>query len=124
MLTPDTPLRDLRKVILYFQEQGIIGSPIAHLVHKDYVQDLVEASVKLHYSPGRNPHNGEKTSRLYYIECNQLLPDTVPWWGVPDLTSEGPVAIATERGFDKHSEWRVWTSPEWEAESERLNNLD
>ena len=61
-----------------------------HLVVDDDVMKLVEASLELHYKPGRNPHNGTPAARVLYLELNRLM------WTTPGLDEEGEGAEILE----------------------------
>ncbi len=75
-------LWDLRQVTLVFVD----GSTTSHIVHKNDVERLVSASIKLHGYPGLNPHNGNKTAKARQIYVEQALRVTGPhWWSTPNL---------------------------------------
>jgi hypothetical protein len=60
------------------------GSAHEHIMHKNHVARFVEASVKLHHTPGINPANKEPTSRIYRI-TSAPLHQHVYWWSTPSL---------------------------------------
>jgi hypothetical protein len=53
-------------------------------MHKDHVDRFVEASVKLHHTPGINPANKEPTSRIWRITSAPLHASSY-WWTTPSL---------------------------------------
>lgn len=60
------------------------GSSNEYIMHKDHVARFVEASVKLHHTPGVNPVNKEPTSRIWRIESAPLHQCSY-WWTTPSL---------------------------------------
>ena len=59
-----------------------------YIMHKDHVQRFVEASVKLHHSPGINPANGEQTTPIWRITSAPLHASSY-WWSTPSLEGNG-----------------------------------
>lgn len=60
------------------------GAGNEYIVHKDHVCRFVEASVKLHHTPGINPANKEETSRIWRITSAPLHGCSY-WWTTPSL---------------------------------------
>nr|AIA11767.1 Unknown Function [uncultured bacterium] len=73
-------IRDFRLVRMSFCE----GHAQEHIMHKDHVARFVEASVKLHHTPGINPATKGKTAPIWRIESAPLHTDTY-WWATPSL---------------------------------------
>lgn len=71
---------DIRQVTVYFLD----GSKSV-LVHKDAVETFVAAQTKLHFEPGRNPHNQRETKKAWKITSSSLTWDGPFWWSTPDL---------------------------------------
>jgi len=83
----DMRVSELRQVVVTFKRQSPGDHPRQALYHMHYSQvaRFVEATVRLHHTPGINPHTQGKTDRLWRIEvCDFTL--TGPfWWTTPDL---------------------------------------
>lgn len=107
-------LDDIRQVTLCF----VGGSANTYLVHKDHVDRFVVASKRLHFKPGKNPHNGEGASKIYQITVAALEPGGPFWWSTPDLQNNGDPAGA--QIIDARSTEIVWTDSatvnKWRAE--------
>lgn len=111
----DFPISELRIVRLHFwgDKEDFYGefnskltstqihrSVSKHMMHKSQVEKFIEASLKLHHSPGINPHiknrfkeSGEldnKTAKLEYITIQKLdLNGRTLWWCMPSLGVKG-----------------------------------
>lgn len=79
------PITDLRRVTMHWvTKPEEFPSSTAYLVHKDHVDRFVQACIKLHGDEGRNPHNGEITTKAEKIVVSS--PDVgCYWWATPDL---------------------------------------
>jgi hypothetical protein len=86
----DPNLSDLRKVTLYFDN----GSNASHIVIAGHLDEFIEATKRLHVSPGINPHNNQKTSEVIYITVDSLEMTGPFWWTTPTLNSNGDPAGA------------------------------
>lgn len=60
------------------------GASNEYIMHKDHVARFVEASVKLHHTPGINPANKEPTARIWRITSAPLHGHSY-WWTTPSL---------------------------------------
>jgi hypothetical protein len=60
------------------------GASNEYIMHRDHVPRFVEASVKLHHTPGINPANKEPTSRIWRITSAPLRGCSY-WWTTPSL---------------------------------------
>jgi len=111
MLTAQTPICDIVQVTLWFRtEAGKMPDTQTHLMHKDYVDEFKKASIKLHYSPGVNPHNGNKTAKIDRIEVRALEPQKPYWWareslGVGDSDEEQPMTMVNARWLGYKNDW-------------------
>lgn len=74
-------LSDIRKVTLSFYGT----EPRSYLIHKDEVDRFVAASKRLHFLPGKNPHNGAETANLWQISVAELEMRGPYWWTTPNL---------------------------------------
>jgi hypothetical protein len=82
----DPKISELRIVELWFKD----GSPQKHIVHQDDVDKFVEATLKLHFKPGINPHvtdGDNKTSRVSQIWVFPIVNQGGYWWSDPELKS-------------------------------------
>lgn len=109
-------IADVRQVTIYFYD----GSH-QFLIHKDGIEAFVEAQVKLHFEPGVNPHNQNKTKKIWKITSSELSYDGPFWWSTPDLMKNGdPAGVKI---LDGRNERTVWvdqkTVDAWRAEDER-----
>lgn len=77
----DPRLSEIRKVELSFRD----SSPSSYLIHVSEVATFVEATKRLHFNPGKNPHNGNETSKVYKITVGKLNFEGPYWWCGPDL---------------------------------------
>lgn len=91
----DYPISQLALVKITFyhvSDNGncIPSTPMVRYMHQSQVDTFIEATVRLHHSPGINPHNGAETAKLWEIKVAGLQEDTVSyWWCNPDLKSNG-----------------------------------
>lgn len=70
------------------------GSTITHMVPTLDLSAFVEASKRLHHSPGINPHNGGETAKVWKITSRPMRIDGPYWWSTPDLGDNGNPAGA------------------------------
>lgn len=84
-MTTDLRLSDIRKVEVYF----VGSSPSSYLVHVDDVAKFVEATKRLHFDPGVNPHQTDKRAakcaKIWKIEVQTLGFKGPYWWTMPSL---------------------------------------
>ena len=106
-------IADFRRVTLTFRHEN--GCSLSsHVVHKDEVDRLIEASKSLHYDPGVNPYNGGKTSQIIMISVAEPYITGPYWWSTPGLgkTKDESSGASLINWSDRH----VWLSPEYEEE--------
>lgn len=115
----DFPLSTIRKVTLYW----IKGAPTSFLVAESDVTTFIEATKRLHWQPGRNPHNNVECSKIWQLTVSRMEMRGPFWWTTPDLHKNDDARGA--RIIDGGSEKVVWTDEEYtnrmraeEAESE------
>jgi hypothetical protein len=60
------------------------GASNEYIMHKNHVARFVEASVKLHHTPGINPANKETTAPIWRISSAPLHGSSY-WWTTPSL---------------------------------------
>jgi len=72
--------RELVLVRLHFP-----ASSQEHIMQRSDVKKFVEASLKLHFEPGINPHNKVKTTKIWMITQDSLKSLGRFWWSTPDL---------------------------------------
>lgn len=103
-------LKNLRQVILYFTNDyhTYCPHPTKHIVMETDVQMLVDASVKLHYMPGINPHNKVDTARLWEITVAKLGAFKTFWWSQPSLGLEKFSPGAMVSHWEEKS---IWSHP-------------
>lgn len=78
-------LSDIRQVTLCF-----VGStPTSYLIPAAEVDTFVAAAKRLHWKPGKNPHNGEEAAKVWQITVSKLEQRGPFWWTVPDLQNNG-----------------------------------
>ena len=78
----DPKMSELRKVTLYYREGG---APASYLIRESEVDTFIEASKRLHFRPGKNPHNNEQAAKVWQITVARLEMRGPFWWTVPDL---------------------------------------
>lgn len=77
----------LRQVTLAYED----GSQSSYIMTEDDVDLFVEASKKLHYNPGINPHsrhneyNKDTTAEVVDIWVSHLDEGMAYWWSTPNL---------------------------------------
>lgn len=99
----DRPLSEFRMVEYLFRESSMYNKEV---VHESQVEMFCEAILQLHYNPGINPHNREKTSEVITINVMRMEPSGPYWWTGPSLEgSDG--ATLYGRNYD-----RRWIRPE------------
>lgn len=108
----DLRMSEMRKVTLLFLE----GDPHHYLIPADQVDRFVEASKRLHWKPGRNPHSGLETSKIWRIAVSELECRGPYWWTVPDLQENGDPAGA--QIIDEGRSRVVWSDEEYLARCE------
>lgn len=81
----DFPISAVRKVTLCWVE----SAPTSFLVAESDVDTFVEATRRLHWKPGRNPHNGGECSKIWRITVATMEMRGPFWWTVPDLQNNG-----------------------------------
>lgn len=123
----DFPLSTIRKVTLYWVE----SMPTSFLVAESDVDTFVEATKRLHWKPGKNPHNGEECSKIWRLTVARMEMRGPFWWTVPDLQNNGDPRGS--RIIDGGNEKVVWTDEEYinrqraeeaEAEAEYYRKLE
>lgn len=114
-------LADIRKVILHF----IGGTSSVHFVLASEVDTFVEASKRLHWKPGRNPHNNAECAKVWQITVAQMEMRGPFWWSVPDLQNNGDPkgARIIDAGIDRPvfqdaEQIARWRAEEAEEEAE------
>jgi hypothetical protein len=113
-------LSDVRQVTLHY----VSGAPVKYLVLASEVERFVEASKRLHFNPGKNPHNGVETAKVWKITSAKLEFRGPFWWTVPDLQNNNDPAGARiidsareEQLFIDHETVNRWHAEEAEAEA-------
>src|ERR1700727_2221724 len=92
-------LTDVRQVKLHF----VGGKCDSYLILASEVDRFVEASKRLHFNPGRNPHNNVETAKIWQITVAQMEVRGPFWWTVPDLQNNGDARGASiiDGGIDR-----------------------
>lgn len=93
----DFPISQLRKVSLYFRQEGTTnyaGLPTVHFIHESQLDVLLKATLELHYQPGFNPYSGFKAATLWEVRVEEFpgRSDTF-WWARIRLRSEQRCSI-------------------------------
>jgi hypothetical protein len=98
--------RDLNRLTLGFDLEDE-SKNVNYLVNDGDLVDLAQASLELHYKPGRNPSNDQPTAKLLYLALNRLQPTGPYWWSTPGLreTPEGAVV------WDWRGDVVLWVRP-------------
>jgi len=104
-------LADVRKVTLCF----VGGGFSSYLVLASELDRFVEASKRLHFQPGRNPHNGVEAARIWQITVGEFELRGPFWWTVPDLQNNGDPRGA--RVIDVGIDHPVWQDEAYIARS-------
>lgn len=107
-----TFLENVRQVTLYY----IDGAPTKYLVAADDVDVFVTAAKRLHWRPGKNPHNGAEAAKVYQITVATMGLRGPFWWTAPDLQNNCDPAGA--RIIDVDKERTVWIDEEYFARCE------
>ncbi len=81
----DFPLSTIRKVTLHWVE----SVPTSFIVAESDVNTFVEATKRLHWNPGRNPHNNGECSKIWRLTVAKMEMRGPFWWTVPDLQRNG-----------------------------------
>ena len=80
---------------------------IDYLVGDDDIVDLAQASLELHYKPGRNPATGQPARKLLYLVLNRLQPTGPYWWSTPGLEESAKGAVV----WDWRGDFLLWVRP-------------
>lgn len=87
-----------------------LAKPTIHMMHENDVKLFIEATLNLHYEPGINPYNGEKTSTVWEIRSEPVRLRGKFWWTQPDLGKGGKDArgatLFGEPNLPSKLEWR------------------
>lgn len=94
-MTADLKLSDIRKVEVHWVE----GRPsTSYLIHVDEIDKFVEATKRLHFKPGINPHQTDRKARkcakIWRIDVQKLVFKEPYWWTTPDLGVSGKMVGA------------------------------
>lgn len=109
----DFPISQLRVVTCYFKG----GHKNDHHMHESQVDTFVKAQVRLHHSPGVNPHNCKKTAELDQISVSTLdLQARSYWWTTEDLQNNSDPKGAEINNVSLGT--RVWSRRDVEASNE------
>lgn len=118
----DFPISQLRKVSLYFRQEGTTnyaGLPTVHFIHESQLDVLLKATLELHYQPGFNPYSGFKAATLWEVRVEEFpgRSDTF-WWTKPGLGKD-KTQVGAEVLYHQTSR-RVWVHPELEAHEKEM----
>lgn len=108
-------MADFRQVTLTMR-CGEEHSVNRYIVHRDDVDQLIDASKRLHHDPGINPHNRVKTAEVIKISVGEPRFAGPYWWTTPDLKANGDPSGASLINW---SDRVVWTSPAYKEELRR-----
>lgn len=115
----DPKLSEMRQVELHYIDRA----PDKYLVHQCEVRKFVEASKRLHFKPGKNPHNGAKCPKIFQITVSRLRPTGPFWWTTPDLQNNhdpnGARVFNGDYGPRETAFIDQATVDQWRAEEER-----
>lgn len=120
----DFRISELRVVTLTHHNNGKRSEYQArHMMHESQVEIFVQATIKLHHSPGYNPHNGVKTDNLWEIKVSKVETEVESyWWCVPDLqNNRDPKGAQLNR--ETFGE-RVWAHPKLLEQEGREEQYD
>lgn len=84
----------ITKVVLHYAKGPLTGrncgKPVLgeHYVPTVDVDLLVQASIRLHHTPGINPHTGGAAARIWKITSEDMVLSDPCWWTKPSLNSE------------------------------------
>lgn len=120
-MSRELKLSQVRRVTLHWRRAGPFDARTSYLIPTNEVEKFIEASKQLHFNPGRNPHNGRKTRRIWRITVAELDLHGPFWWTTPNLRENyDPVGAHT---IDSYHECEVFvdqvTRDQWRAEDER-----
>lgn len=94
----DVMAKDLRVVTLCFHH----GRDEEYIVHREQMQTLIDASIKLHFDPGINPHSLVEAAKIYAIKVARLRAYGQYWWTKQNLgtdkTEDGAFTISAGVG--------------------------
>lgn len=93
-------------------------------MHESQVGTFLAALLKLHYSPGINPHSQLQCAELWEVKLGKLALDTDSyWWCSPTLgvkmENQVPGAQLNTVHYD-----RLWAHPELLQEEQRAADLE
>ncbi len=99
----DFPVSELRQVRIEFDET----TPSVYLMHMSQVATFMEATLKLHHSPGVNPHNQVKTASAKEIWVTRFdrVGQKSYWWCAPSLQANAAESASLVVNHDYE---RVW----------------
>jgi len=106
-------IRDYRAVVVYFHG----GNRSQYIFHKEDVSKFAQAQVKLHHSPGVNPHSKLTTAPIWRITSAVLCASGPYWWTTPSLNPDGSGARFIEGGPDEEI---IWEDRKYVEEQVRL----
>jgi hypothetical protein len=103
---------EIRKVTLNY----VKSPPSTYLIPAAEVERFIEASKRLHWRPGVNPHNGNSTARIWQITVAELKFQGPYWWTTLGLQTNGDPAGA--HIVDGYLEKSAWIDEEYVARCE------
>lgn len=78
------------------------GRTTEYLVPANEVPAFVQATQRLHFSPGINPHTGGATIKIWKITSRSMNVGGPYWWTTLELHHNDDPAGARIIGFDNH----------------------
>ena len=98
-------VRDLRLIKIYWS--GIKDITTYYILQKD-IEKFLQATIALHHSQGKNPHNGRETNKINRITSQKPSAGRY-WWTTPNLKNNDDPNGALIINFS--SEEELWTAP-------------
>lgn len=79
----------------------VSGHSSEYFVPEQEAAKFIEASKRLHYAPGINPHNNQPTSKIWRIRKIEMAITGPHWWATPELNrNEDPAGARTIEWHD------------------------
>jgi hypothetical protein len=118
----DFPISQLRVVQYNMRSDPSFRSE--QLMHETQVETFLAALLKLHYSPGFNPHNHNKCSELWEVKLGKLRIETDSyWWCSPTLGVRTEAEVPGAR-LNTVEYQRLWAHPELLQQEQRAEDLE
>lgn len=122
----DPKLSQIRRVTVHYAEGSPFEQLPSYLIPEREVAKFVEATKRLHFDPGVNPHNRQQTRKIWKITVARLQLMGPFWWTTPNLQeNDDPAGAHTIDSYHEETVFIDMVSVKrWRAEEEAAEAED